>query len=155
MKPKLTPPIYPTNESSIDDIPPTLDTYTEETKLLDSINAQMKQDKEQGTASPFGILFNLVNTTIGAGIVTLPFAHQSCGIVLGPIFLLTVAFMACYSLWLLLLSSAKTQKYSYRELAVHVFGHWSGIFFEACIVTLCFGVCIVYILLIGLLNTYY
>lgn len=119
---------------------------TEETLLLKTPTISKIP---QGKASPFSILFLLIHCTIGAGILSLPYAFKACGVVLGPILLLCIGSMTCYAVWLLLFCAEKTGKYSFKELAVHTFGKWCGVSFEACRALVSFGVCIIYIVLIG------
>ena len=44
-----------------------------------------------------GSIFTLVQSTLGAGIITLPYAVYANGIVLGPILILGAAFLSYYT----------------------------------------------------------
>jgi hypothetical protein len=40
-----------------------------------------EEEEEKGDASPIGVIFNLLNTTVGAGIVSLPISIRHGGII--------------------------------------------------------------------------
>jgi amino acid permease len=56
---------------------------------------------------------------------------------------------------ILILSSDLTRKYSYKDLAIFAFGKWAGILFEICILSLCYGVCTVYIIILSFFSTFF
>lgn len=100
-------------------------------------------------ATIFSTYFNLVNTSIGAGILALPFACKVAGVVGGIVLLIGIAIIELYTAELLIICCNKTGKYSYKGLAMKVFGKYAGIIFELANVVLCFGVLTVYVVLIG------
>lgn len=116
---------------------------------LDLATIKQEEDEEVGFASPISSIFNLINTTIGAGILALPLAIQQCGMILGVFLTFFVGILCSYSLHCLLVASKLTRKYSYKDLAVQSIGKWAGPLFEANIICLCFGVCTVYVILIS------
>lgn len=103
--------------------------------------------KRGGTV--FGTLFNLINTIVGAGLLALPLAVKSSGLVVGIILLVVVVGMSIYSLFLLLKASEITGQYSYKDVAVAAYGKWSGYLFEFFVFIMSFGVCTAYFVLIG------
>jgi amino acid permease len=117
----------------------------------DSINKKEIEikDNEEGTASPASSIFNLANTTVGAGIVAIPLAVQQSGIILGIISIFIFGLLSSYTLHLLLHSSTQVKKYSFKDLAIEAFGTKIGPFFELAIVLLAFGVCTVFVILIS------
>jgi amino acid permease len=104
---------------------------------------------ENGVASPISTIFNLVNTTVGAGIVAIPLVLNQGGIAVGIVLMVLMALLSNYSLHLLISSSHIAKKYSYKDLAIAAFGTWVGPLFETAIVALCFGVCTVFVILIA------
>eukprot|EP01080_Neovahlkampfia_damariscottae_P000818 gene818-9068_t len=118
----------------------------------DAINNEKEiliKDDDDGTASPFSSIFNLANTTVGAGIVAIPLTIHQAGLVLGLILVFIFGLLASYTLHLLLYSSTKTKKYSFKEIAIEAFGPIAGWLFELAIVLLTFGVCTVFVILIS------
>jgi sodium-coupled neutral amino acid transporter 11 len=104
--------------------------------------------QKKGTA--FGVLFNLINTTVGSGILALPFAFRELGIVFGVIGLLVMGVLAASTLHFLSVTSHIRQRFSYKELAVDVFGtRIAGIVFELTITIVGGGALISYLIIIG------
>src|SRR3989338_5475666 len=67
----------------------------EDTVLIPtSLEDDETKPKVRGTASKIGILFNLTNTTVGTGILALPYAMKSAGLVMGIIMTLIAACTA-------------------------------------------------------------
>lgn len=116
-----------------------------------------------GASSFAGAVFNLANSTIGAGALGLPLVMKSCGIVLGTIFLAFFAYLSDYSLSLLhkssqmLIENRKDQKYirtrNYEDIAEALYGHWLAVVVKLFIILVNFGACISYLIIIGDLLT--
>jgi amino acid permease len=103
---------------------------------------------KKGSAS--GVLFNLINTTVGAGILALPYAFKELGIVFGVIALLIMGIIAGSTLHFLAVASAERKRFSYKELAIDVFGtKIAGVIFELTIVIVSGGALISYLIIIG------
>ncbi|GMH89359.1 hypothetical protein TL16_g11431 [Triparma laevis f. inornata] len=67
-------------------------------------------------------MFNLANAIVGAGVLTLPFAIKSTGLILGLTLLLLFALLSSYSLLLLDSSCRITGAKTYAELGRVVYG---------------------------------
>lgn len=100
--------------------------------------------------SSFSVCFNLVNTTIGAGVLSLPFAFHESGMLGGPIMLLCISLLSCYTLFVLMNCADKVQKFSYKELATAIFPvRFMGHVMEAVLFFFCFSGLVGYCFLIG------
>ena len=88
------------------------------------------QDRRGRGASLLSSIVNLANTIMGAGILALPYAIHSSGLILGVLSLFFVYLMANFSLHLLLLCSTfvktRTTTLTYKELAKEAHG-WLGV----------------------------
>jgi hypothetical protein len=75
-----------------------------------------------GHRSTVEVAFNLVNATLGAGIIGLAYAVLSCGVVLGGIVALVVAFMTYISLYMMILVGKQNHLYQVAQLAQFAVG---------------------------------
>eukprot|EP00126_Sphaerothecum_destruens_P006756 Sdes_comp19515_c0_seq1m11073 len=101
-------------------------------------------------ASNFSCIFNLSNTILGAGILSLPLALSLCGFYLGIILLLVFA-LGAYSGLVILSDCARwtgRRNTSYFVVALHTFP-WASYLIEAAVVVKCFGVACSYLIIIG------
>lgn len=121
----------------------------DESSSINGNSVEIKDEEIQGTAHWLSVYFNLINSTVGAGIVAIPLVLNQCGIIVGIIMMVLNALLANYSLHLLILSSHIKKKYSYKDLAIEAFGKWVGPIFEICIIMLCYGVCTVFVIIMS------
>lgn len=75
-----------------------------------------------GHRSKVTVAFNIVNATLGAGIIGLAYAILSCGVVLGTIVALVVAFMTYISLYMMILVGKQNHLYQVAQLAQFAVG---------------------------------
>ena len=94
-------------------------------------------------------MLNLTNTVVGAGIVALPFAYASMGILLGSAMVLAVAFLASYSLRLLVRTSSSYGYISFEELGEACWGPKGRIAVQSAMLVLLVGSLIAYLVIIG------
>ena len=98
-------------------------------------------------------VFNLANTSVGAGTLSLPFFYRSTGLVLGSIFLVIVALMSSYSLNLLAkLAQIEKGCTSYLTTAEVAYGHRGTKLVQTAMFMLTFGALTVYLIIIGSLS---
>eukprot|EP00002_Diphylleia_rotans_P013778 TRINITY_DN2681_c0_g1_i1.p1 TRINITY_DN2681_c0_g1~~TRINITY_DN2681_c0_g1_i1.p1 ORF type:complete len:456 (+),score=95.89 TRINITY_DN2681_c0_g1_i1:46-1413(+) len=100
-------------------------------------------------ASTFSSIFNLTNTTVGAGVLTIPYAFSKTGLLLGVALMLVVSFMAATCHMLLVDLADKTKCTSYRELAIYTFGPRAGRYMDFVIIFYTTGTLIAYPIIIG------
>ena len=92
-----------------------------------------------------GSVFTLTTTIIGAGTLSIPYAMNSSGIVLGMLMLFCGALMAYLSLVMLSVCADYTGKVSYKEVVVAAFGNKASTFVQFMLCANLFGSSIAYI----------
>lgn len=104
---------------------------------------------------PGGILsgaFNMASASIGAGILGLPSATDSCGMVLAIIFLLIITYLSVFSMYILALAAQSTRIRSFEGMARwlfpygnYAFSYWAAFirWFHA------FAGCVAYVISVG------
>jgi|MDSY01.1.fsa_nt_gb amino acid permease len=75
-----------------------------------------------GGASLLASIFNLSNTTLGAGIVSIPFFFSQCGVVLGAAILILVGGLSALASFLLVASAELSGEWSYISVASAAYG---------------------------------
>ncbi|KAG9391319.1 Amino acid transporter, transmembrane [Carpediemonas membranifera] len=113
--------------------------------------APVVDPSDAGEAGIFASIFNIANTILGAGTVTLPFAFKSAGLVFGGILIIVSFLVMMFSMRVLVRACHRLSPrvYSYRALAVKCFGGWAGPVIELLIALLTTGVLIAYTIIIG------
>ena len=101
------------------------------------------------TLSLFGGSINLLNSIIGAGILTLPFAYRQCGVFIAMIYQFLFALTSWYGLHLLLLSIPPDKPPSYERLSELAFGRGGWYLYSITAFISSYGSCITYIIVIG------
>lgn len=102
-----------------------------------------------GHRSFIEVAFNLVNATLGAGIIGLAYAVLSCGVVLGTIVALVVAFMTYISLYMMVLVGKKNHLYQVAQLAQFAVGKHGFHLYNFFVFFQLLGVTTSYFILIG------
>jgi sodium-coupled neutral amino acid transporter 11 len=120
---------------------------TPETPLL---KPDSEKQTQRGRVSTNSAIFNVTNSIIGGGILTLPAALKSSGFVLGNVLILLAAVLVTYSAQLLL----RTSKYafggasSYRDLAKVAIGALGPLIVEITLVLFLFGAMTGYLIIV-------
>lgn len=96
-----------------------------------------------------GTVFNLVNSMVGGGVLSLPFAMAQCGVVSGLGCLVFVALASDLTVWMLIFCVDATRERSYARVAEMLYGRWLGIFVDLIVFLNNFGTCIAYVVIIG------
>lgn len=73
-------------------------------------------------------VFNLASVTLGAGILSIPSAFNTSGMIMAIIYLLIVTSLTVYSISLLVIASEKTGLRSFEALSRGLFGRGGDIF---------------------------
>ena len=106
-----------------------------------------------GAASLPMSVFNLTNTSVGAGVLALPFFFRSTGLLLGSIVMITVAIMSAFSLRLLVdCGSLGVKGTSYADIAAAAFGRVGTKMVQLVMFLLTFGAITSYFIIIGTLG---
>ncbi|KAI9490783.1 transmembrane amino acid transporter protein-domain-containing protein [Zychaea mexicana] len=102
-----------------------------------------------GTRKRYEVAFNLVNATVGAGIMGLPYAVSHAGFVTGIVASVWVACLSQLGLYMLILAGKRAGIYKYAVLVEHVMGRFGYHFLNFMIVVQAGGGCISYFILLG------
>lgn len=98
-------------------------------------------------------IFSISSTCIGAGIVGVPSAFNSVGILMAAFYLLAVSAETAYSMHLLALVAERTGFRTFEEMMGGLV-HPHGVYFVGVIRSVfCFGACVAYVVTIGDLVT--
>lgn len=92
---------------------------------------------------------NLLNTIIGGGILSLPYAFRSGGMVVGMLELAVFGGMSWYGSWLLLTSLRERPEKSFEGLAHSALGKGGWVAYNVAALLNCFGACISYIIVVA------
>eukprot|EP00040_Diaphanoeca_grandis_P023662 m.128999 g.128999 ORF g.128999 m.128999 type:complete len:505 (+) comp29370_c0_seq3:100-1614(+) len=106
-------------------------------------------DPKLVTASVFSSVFNLTNTIVGAGVLALPFAFGSTGVILGTIVLFGVFLLIQYSIDLLITCTKYCKASTYHGIAQAAFGKKGVIITHISIFITTFGTMTSYLVIIG------
>ncbi|RNE98293.1 putative amino acid transporter [Trypanosoma conorhini] len=101
---------------------------------------------------PGGILasaFNLASSSIGAGILGLPLATNSSGLVMAILYLAVITFLTIYSVYALGVAAQRTQIKSYEAVALALLGRWFTMFVVVVRAFHGFSACIAYVISVG------
>ena len=103
-----------------------------------------------------GAVYNLTNSTIGSGVLALPYVMKQAGLIPGICFLFIFACLTTYSLFLLHKSSQillqkniPTFNRDYEDIARILHSDYGSVFVKLCIIVNNFGACISYLVIIG------
>jgi amino acid permease len=98
-------------------------------------------------------IYTLVSTMMGGGILSLPYAIQSAGLVLGPCLLVAVGVASRLSLWLTLTSGASLRASSYEAMVAATLGPRAAVLVTVALALLLWFVIVAYSILLGDLLT--
>ncbi|CAO3701631.1 unnamed protein product [Rhizopus microsporus] len=121
--------------------------------LLSNQNVQFlvsDYELQQATASTFGCVINLANTILGTGMLAMPFAMASVGIIPGVFFIFLSALASGTGLYFLSRCAARTEGRHASFFAVSKLT-WPkvSVLFDLAIAIKCFGVAVSYLIIIG------
>ncbi len=116
-------------------------------KKIDIIS-NFNKIKNSNIYNYFSIVFNISNTALGAGILTLPYTVHKCGLILAPLLLIFMFLFTCVSVHMLIYSAEKTKKDSYKEIGSEIFKETLGkkfsVLYEIPMLILALSVCVIY-----------
>ena len=104
-----------------------------------------------GNASPLSVIFNVSNSTIGAGILAIPYAFHQSGILLGCTILILVCIVTTVTSIFLLRACEISHGTSYKAIGMKAFNN-SRIFSllnDTLMIIFCFGVMLAYTSIAG------
>ncbi|CBZ28162.1 putative amino acid permease [Leishmania mexicana MHOM/GT/2001/U1103] len=99
---------------------------------------------------PYGGLvstgLNLASSSIGAGIIALPYAFNASGLVMAIIYMVMIAYLTIYSYYLLGQTGAKTGLRNYEQIVRTLMGPGADYFLAFCMWFLSFGAEVSYVI---------
>ncbi|KAH8549200.1 transmembrane amino acid transporter protein-domain-containing protein [Umbelopsis sp. PMI_123] len=139
-----------------DDVVEMLDEGTHTpTTLIDQQKAEIQEEdqdttRHRSTASPSSAIVNLANTVLGSGMLAMPSAVASVGLIPAIFLILFAAATSALGLYYLSRCAARTEGRNASFFAVSQLT-WpsAAIFFDLAIAIKCFGVSVSYLLIIG------
>jgi amino acid permease len=107
-------------------------------------------NSKKGASLASGVA-NMINSIIGAGILSLPFTFKMCGLVSGVISQMVFALMTlqCFRYLLKSLPLTKTPVCSYEDLGAAALGRPGWYMYNIMAFTNCYGACVGYIVVVG------
>ncbi|GAB9469892.1 Sodium-coupled neutral amino acid transporter [Globisporangium polare] len=103
---------------------------------------------KERTATARSAVFNLVSTIIGGGILSLPYAFDKCGLVLGFLFMVISAAASNFSLYVIVSCSRRGGATTYEEVVRKALGPKAGLVAVTLLVLLTFLTMVAYVILI-------
>lgn len=97
-----------------------------------------------GSRSKLEVAFNLVNATVGAGIIGLPFALYHAGFVLGVMMSIFVAIVSQLGLYMLVVAGLRVRIYKFAGLVEYLLGRFGYHFLNVMVLVQSAGVCTSY-----------
>ncbi|KAK9815771.1 hypothetical protein WJX72_009225 [[Myrmecia] bisecta] len=94
-------------------------------------------------------VFNLANTTIGAGIMALPRAFATLGIMLGTVMLVITYALSYFSLATIVRASEQFKEQTYADLVRSQFGRAGSLLLQLSIIINNAGIMIIYLIILG------
>lgn len=94
-------------------------------------------------------IYTLVSTMMGGGVLSLPYAMQQAGLVLGPLLLVLICFASRLSLWLVLTAGCSLRAGSYEEMVALTLGKRSATAVTIILLLLLWFVIVAYSILLG------
>ncbi|CAG8575779.1 2755_t:CDS:2 [Paraglomus occultum] len=123
------------------------------TPLLSDANAdevQVEIEDEPGTASSASCVINLANTILGTGMLAMPAAVASIGVIFGSLMIIYAGTASALGLYFLSRAAAKTEGRHSSFFAVSKLTYpWAAVYFDMAIAIKCFGVGTSYLIIIG------
>ena len=96
-----------------------------------------------------GAVANLCSATLGAGVLSLPFAFEQAGLVCGTTLLLGSAWATSASINLLVVACDKYGIATYERVVNHLLGKAAKQVVDTCILLFCVGVAVAYLIAVG------
>lgn len=112
----------------------------------DDAGAAEKEARHGGIKSS---VFTLVSTMMGGGVLSLPYAMQEAGLLLGPLILLLLCLASRLSLWLVLTTGCSVRARSYEEMVARTLGPRTAAAVTLVLIVLLWFVIVAYSILLG------
>lgn len=114
-----------------------------------SLEGQSSSSSSMQGASFSGVVFNITNSTIGAGIMSIPATMKVLGIIPGFIAILFVAILTEVTVEFLLRYTNSGKSDTYAGMVGESFGPLGSIAVQICVIITNLGCLIIYLIIIG------
>eukprot|EP01080_Neovahlkampfia_damariscottae_P006635 gene6635-10800_t len=104
---------------------------------------------EEGKGNIFSSTLTSVQTSVGAGMLAIPYAFKSMGLIPALSLVVLVAAFSFYTLWMILKAADHLKLYNLKKIGEKLYGKFMGPVFEFGVFFICFGGASVYLILIG------
>lgn len=94
-------------------------------------------------------VFNIASVTLGAGIMSIPSAFNTSGMIMAVFYLIVVTLLTVFSISLIIIAAERTGQHSYEALARTLFGRGGDILVAILMWLLCFGGAVGYMIAVG------
>jgi len=123
---------------------------SDEIPISEEVVEEASHGSRRVATSLLGGIFNLLNTVIGAGILSLPYAFQSSRVGVGIAYQLVFGGASWFGSWLLLDALKKRPRcQSYEELALVSLGYRGALAYNCATLINCYGACISYLIVVA------
>jgi hypothetical protein len=99
----------------------------------------------RGTGTFFGTVANLVNSAVGAGMLSLPFAYQCSGVVMGSLMLILFGALASLSLHVIGRVQKRTNAKTFQECVAKVLGRRAEVAVTCAQLVFFPGICVAFL----------
>jgi amino acid permease len=104
------------------------------------------KDVVEGTQTVSGSIYTLISTSIGTGVLGLPYSFYQSGIIISSCLLLIGALCAYFSMRVLMDVAFKVKKNNYAHLVDEILGKRWGVFLHIIFILTTYGITIIYII---------
>ncbi|CAO3656923.1 unnamed protein product [Mucor hiemalis] len=138
------------NDDTIDLLPSHRNQSFETQTLITTLNLREEYEQQHATATSFSCVINLANTILGTGMLAMPSAMASVGILPGVILIMFSALASGTGLYFLSRCAARTEGRNASFFAISKLT-WPkvAVLFDLAIAIKCFGVAVSYLIIIG------
>ncbi len=120
-----------------------------ESRMQSFKDKPMSNIDDTGTSAAWGAAANLVNYTIGAGIVGLPYAMSMTGFGAGIMMYMLAAIMSYLGYVYCIESGIKMRELNFETLFTKLYGRWGAYNYTFTYCINAIGICTAYIIIIG------
>ena len=106
-------------------------------------------DFNEGSAGIPSSMINILNTILGAGLLAMPHAVDTLGLLLAVFVILLSGSASAFGLYLLAVCGSLVGRSSSFQSVANITYPKAGLFFEIAVAIKCFGVAVSYLVIIG------
>ncbi|KAF9434811.1 hypothetical protein BGZ76_007380 [Entomortierella beljakovae] len=112
-------------------------------------NSNVSDEPGSGSCTIWDVASNILNCTVGSGILALPFALKDSGFGLGLVLSVVVGVLCWFALYVLIVSGQRVGVYQYAVLCEVTMGTFGNYLLNGVIFFQSIGACITYMIVVG------